>query len=392
MKENNFEPDIVFTRYLYIKQEVKLALLASLLNKKEDALFWAYELYYSGFVYELFETLFKIYYDFYAILNEGFETYLLKKTKDILKNYNTQNRDDKSIGSIIRNFLNRPFNTDVFMLQNMCGIFEVDCGITDKISIENFIKLLIKENNYLNLSQFILHEIDHYDLDLRDLYKIVLDVFGEIQELQINKSKQLTNFMRFKMINIDTKNVLLAKIMQLFARKNNLSMGKNKYDIFDISETIMYETLDHIKDGIKNYKILQYACKLGVNDEKYLCLFSLGRDKISNVSLKSIYNTSWEYYASWCPFWTERITSCDGKCDNVTKKITFDDEDLFDVFHDKYDYEPDEQPLFVKNKTVMTIEDTFNWTNFYEKHKNQNLFKVDNIMLNELSSHRIKYM
>lgn len=391
MKEDNFQPDIVFTRYLYIKQEVKLALLASLLNKKEDALFWAYELYYSGFVYELFEVLFKIYYDFYAMLNEGFETYLLKKTKDLLMNYNRPNGDDKSIGSIIKNFLNRPFNTDVFMLQNICNIFEVETEINNNSKIQDLITLWIKENDYLNISQFVLNELDNCSLDPIDVYGIVLDAFAEIEGLQINKSKHLSSFNRSKIININTKHILLAKIMQLFARKNGLSVGKNKYIIFDISETVLYETLDHINDIIKNYKILQYACKLGVNDEKYLCLFNLGRNKLSNDILKNIYNSSWEYYASECPFWAERILLCNGKFDHLNKKVIFDDDDLFDKFHDNYDYEPDEQPLFVKNKTIMPIEDTMTWRNFYEIHKNANLFELDTIMLDELSTHKIQY-
>ena len=51
-----------FTRYLYLKEEVEVALLVSLLNKdKERALFWAYELYYSGLANELIVTLWRIY-------------------------------------------------------------------------------------------------------------------------------------------------------------------------------------------------------------------------------------------------------------------------------------------------------------------------------------------
>ena len=46
--------NLVFTRYLYIKDEVKSALLISILNKSDDAIFWAYELYYSGNKNELF--------------------------------------------------------------------------------------------------------------------------------------------------------------------------------------------------------------------------------------------------------------------------------------------------------------------------------------------------
>ena len=37
--------NLVFTRYLYLKDEVKLSLLVSILNKSDDAIFWAYELY-----------------------------------------------------------------------------------------------------------------------------------------------------------------------------------------------------------------------------------------------------------------------------------------------------------------------------------------------------------
>lgn len=393
MEQDIPEPDIVFTRYLYIKQEVKLALLACLLNKKDDALFWAYELYYSGFVYELCETIFKFYYDFYAMLNEGFETYLLKKTKDMLKNYNSANRDDKIVGSIIKNFLIRPFNTDVFMLQNICKLFEVDCEINKNSPLEDIIAMWIENNDYLKISQFILNEIDNYYVDLEEFYSIVLDIFSKEDGLQVNKSKQTNNFTRSKIVNINPKQVLLAKIIELFARKHNFIMGKNKYAIFDISETILYETLDHCKDGIKNYRILQSACKLGVNDEKHLGLFHIGRHKLPYNTLQSIYNGLWEYYASWCPFWDERIKSCHGKYDHITKTVIFDDDDLFDTFHDNYDYEPDEQPLFVKNKSIMPVDDSVPWNKFYEKYKNQSLFNADIVLfINELYSDKIYYI
>ena len=78
---NNHFSDIIYTRYLYIKDEVRVALLVSILNKSDDAIFWGYELYYSGFQIELFELIVKIYYDFFATLNPSFEQYLLQKKK-----------------------------------------------------------------------------------------------------------------------------------------------------------------------------------------------------------------------------------------------------------------------------------------------------------------------
>jgi len=79
--------DLVFTQYLYIKEEVRIALLVSILNKSNDAIFWAYELYHSGFKYELLNLIWKIYYDFFATLNPAYEAYLLKKTQRISDKY-----------------------------------------------------------------------------------------------------------------------------------------------------------------------------------------------------------------------------------------------------------------------------------------------------------------
>ena len=108
--------NIVFTRYLYLKDEVKLALLVSLLKKSDDAIFWAYELYYSGFKTELFEFIWHIYYVFYATLNPSFEAYLLNKRNEMLK-------DEKLVSAIVQDLIIRPFNTDVFFLNIICKTF-----------------------------------------------------------------------------------------------------------------------------------------------------------------------------------------------------------------------------------------------------------------------------
>ena len=105
-----------FTRYLYEMEEVKIALMMAILNKQESAIFWAYELYYSGFVEELTNLWLSIYYDFYATLNPSFETYLYKK-RDIL----LENKDDNIhlVSMIVHNFMIRPHTTDVFFLRQI---------------------------------------------------------------------------------------------------------------------------------------------------------------------------------------------------------------------------------------------------------------------------------
>ena len=108
--------NLVFTRYLYLKDEVRTALLLSILNKSEDAIFWAYELYYSGYKNELFAFIWQIYYDFFATLNPSFAAYLSKKLSSKII-------EDRLVSSIVQNLLIRSFNTDVFLLRTISECF-----------------------------------------------------------------------------------------------------------------------------------------------------------------------------------------------------------------------------------------------------------------------------
>jgi hypothetical protein len=97
--------NLVFTRYLYIKDDVKTALLISILNKSDDAIFWAYELYYSGYKNELYAFIWQIYYDFFATLNPSFAVYLSKKLnqEDLIRRFGPKEDliEDRLISSII---------------------------------------------------------------------------------------------------------------------------------------------------------------------------------------------------------------------------------------------------------------------------------------------------
>ena len=56
----------VLTRYLYPKESVMSSLVWAVLDQKSDeALFWAYELYYSGFKIDAFDLLISIHIVFY---------------------------------------------------------------------------------------------------------------------------------------------------------------------------------------------------------------------------------------------------------------------------------------------------------------------------------------
>ena len=118
------ESELVFTQYLYIKEEVRIALLVSILNKSDDAIFWAYELYYSGFKDELLKLIWKIYYDFFATLNPAYESYFIKKHNQLIMD--TDGSQKHIVSLIIQDLLFRPFNSDVFMLRNIYENFEIE--------------------------------------------------------------------------------------------------------------------------------------------------------------------------------------------------------------------------------------------------------------------------
>ena len=69
--------------------------------------------------------------------------------------------------------------------------------------------------------------------------------------------------------------------------------------------------------------------------------------------------------------------------------MEFVDEDQQQAFFAKYGYEPDEQPTSVKEKSIMPIEKTVNWSTFYNTYNKNNLFKMDDDELEELNGDKI---
>ena len=102
---------LTLTRYLYIKQDVMASLLVSILEKDtERSLFWAHELYFSGFEEELNEYLHSIYLGMFYPYNPK-----LKKLIDIcIFKYKP---DCHNVETIILNLTARPrkFSLQAFM-------------------------------------------------------------------------------------------------------------------------------------------------------------------------------------------------------------------------------------------------------------------------------------
>jgi len=369
--------DLVFTQYLYIKEEVRLALLVSILNKSNDAIFWAYELYYSGFKYELLNFIWKIYYDFFATLNPAYESYLLKKHKEILSD---DQENERIISSIINDLLFRPFNSDVFMLRNVCETFIIEIKYNE---ITETLKQWITNNDFRSIAQWVLNV--NKSIPPQEIYDICLDIF----DIKV-KGKLTKEFVSATKVDINNNIILLAKIMTLFSRKAELKKGKSIYINVEPEDVIIYEPITGSND-LKNYKILEIAYMCGIDDLKHLSLFKLTRNKY-NLQEKYWYN--WEYHASFSPVWSKRIQQYKGYTDYNKQKVIFKedpDDELMQEFYGLYGLEPDEQKIDVQNKSIQSIEKIHNWKWFSEKYKKNGLFEVYEEELEEFDIDGIRY-
>ena len=83
--------------------------MLSILNRNRDeALFWAYELYYSGYITEVFDLVTNIYNEFYSTLNPNLGMFLIKLKK-------IQKNSEYLIGTIICNLIHRKYNISSFV-------------------------------------------------------------------------------------------------------------------------------------------------------------------------------------------------------------------------------------------------------------------------------------
>jgi hypothetical protein len=356
----------VFTRYLYEKDEVKLSLLISILKRKDDAVFWAYELYYSGFKEELKTLLWTIYYDFFATLNPAFNIYLLKQFKEKWE------KEDKIVAQLVENFMTRPFNLDVFMIRNQVKIFEIEKDVfTDYDYLFN-----IKDNDYAKISSYILDDILPTNLEI--FLEEAINYF-ERKGLKINKKKIICDYNKMKNGNIYCPRIiLLAQILHLYSLENKRKMGKNLYVSVDHDSVVMYET---ITNGMRVYRILETACICEIDAYNYISLFSLKRE---HNDIRDAYLNKWLYYASDSPFWKEKIEKYRGIKNDEKREIQFnEDNDDFDDFYNLYNYEPDEQKKRTQDKSIKVLQNDRTWKSFYIENKGNGIINIEDEFLEE---------
>ena len=335
-------PTFVFTRYLYDKEEVKLALMNSLLKKNlDESLFWAYELYYTGFKEELLLWLIHIYFDFYATLNPSFGQYIIIKYK-IYFLEKKEKLEDKWISMLIHDFIIRPYNFDLYDLRNQKHMKELrkleellDCKCYS--SITNYIYQLKNEEIETNIQKVILY---FANLNI-SISKKCLDVFFT------------TNIL----IGISIHSILLFFILHHFIILEKIKLGKNIYVVVSNEDVEIYKT----KEISPAYKTLRQVTEYPISNSFIPSNLSLNRNKFNIVNA---YRDDWLYYASFSPLWMERIEKYGGKRNQLGKKITFLKDELEEEFFEKYNFEPDEQSIVIQQRCIRFIDDIIEFSNW----------------------------
>lgn len=111
--------NVAFTRYLYDKTEVLHSLLFALLNhNRDEALFWAYELYFSGFEIELAEWLRWTYLTFYSEVDKWVFEFIEINLRRLHTLPDKEERDC-IIGTVVSNLAHRYYDIQAFVSQYM---------------------------------------------------------------------------------------------------------------------------------------------------------------------------------------------------------------------------------------------------------------------------------
>jgi len=315
---------------------VKLSILISLLKKNQQALFWAYEFYYSGFKTELWELIWSIYYNFYASLNIKFKKFL-KEKHELWK----QEQDEKIIAQVINNFHIRPWNADVFLLKQ------------STLDVEENLEKLLNTENYEAISRYILKKsISSTDID------VVAEYFCKKEILKKNKVAIWKKNAKYI-----SKDELLSDIIHFYSLHKGLKMAHNLY-LSGNDDISQYKTIYACYDtNFYSYKILPIVTKFGIDSESMLGLFHLSRDSCTN--LKKIYHYNWLYYTLETPIWSNRIQEFDGTPNHEKKEIYFEDEDDEEDFYDHFNYEPDEQKVEMQHKNIGAISTSNSWKSVF---------------------------
>jgi hypothetical protein len=333
------------TRFLYQKSEVKHSLICSILKKTsfDECLFWTSEFYYSGYFIELWDLIWKIYYDFYAIIHPKLERFITK-----MKEKWDKKRKIVYILHIFKNFYFNNISSPIVFLVRMA--LE-----TQKLKTKSYrgrpphwlkgtnqkyknLILSIHNKHYKNIAYYLQRFKDERS-EIRD---IILNYYkDDLSDKFIYES----NYPDKLHILIDTMFHLSLEDDDINARNIHLQVTKDE---------LKYATETNVIT-CKLYKVLKEKRKFQIRTQ--IGCFKLGRHNSEYPNVQQIQWYHWKYFAYNTPIWKERFDKYKIKLDDKKFKLEFENDDDDEDFHEKYYYEPDEQSKEVQERSIADIHE-----------------------------------
>jgi len=319
---------MIFTRNLYEKSSVCYSIWYSLLNKdREQAKFWAYEFYYSGFKKEFFKYIWKIYYCYYAYNNPSFEKFLLRRNLEWFEDED----NDWIIGNIIDNLCMREVSLESwFMMSGYMSFPE---------QLEGWIQQIENSTTKDKCFEILENCCIHFRIHKNNKTRIIESLRETFEKLK---------FLDFNMfLNACFARIMSVVFVVMRGKEKTLYLKENPEETKKYKTPLVLNTSKYRRKKPKTEYMIHH----------YPLLKSL-------VSMDDYDN--WIYHAYGCPIWKKRIESLGGKL--VDEKIVFDTEEHEEEFYNKYSFEPDEQTKEVKEKWLGNKEFE-SWEDLYAKYK-----------------------
>ena len=268
------------TRYLYSTVEVKQSLLMAMLDRElDEALFWAFELFYSDdFIggelvgTSTFEYVCSLYEQFYKNHNLDIEPWIHTKLSLV--------EPDIAVASLVQTLIPRQYCIVDFVetyLHVKCTSSDASLGTVPKK-----LRILLRKEDIIKYSTIEPHD--------------------------------------------------------------SVSHDSVSYD------SVSYDSVSYISPRL----VLKKACRFPIR-KNITVLFKT----FIPGSMIQLWREHWLYYACRSTIWEQRIIEFDGSLNEDTLSVEFDDEDydekdmtMTERFYNKWNYEPDEQSLDVRNRII----------------------------------------
>lgn len=299
---------MILTRYLYNKEHVEFSFFLSLLNRdRAQAKFWIYELYYSGFKYDCFTLVWKLYYQLYAGFFVNLEELLKRQTLEWLED----NSRDWTIGTIVENMAYR----------EPCIEFQ---------------RIFTKyRNSPPGLDTYVSKILEDTSSDPDEVFSEFVQKYGCFQV----KGKTVHDSLYDTLSKIPMVRAREAYVARLFTGLFLLN-SDNRFDMK------VYVILG--KDNVTQYKNKPFvqgkSWKILRRERKYTA-------EVPPENIDILFDVNWLSHAYGSPIWRHRIVKYGGSL--VDGEVQFKNEDQEEQFHLWYDMEPDEQPsnIMLSNRT-----------------------------------------